>query len=120
MPSLRKGEIPFEAQYLYRRALDMKDNGKTKDALKYLKMAVTAAPCFSNAYNVMGNCLDEMGRYEEAITKYGKVLEFKPDDAEARFKQELVKKKIQYPGIRPEPGEEQSSDFYLNIPELKL
>ena len=98
IPPLRNAGIPLEAQCLYRCALDMKNSGKTKDALIYLKMAVSVAPRFSNAYNIMGNCLDEMGQYEEAIMKYNKVLEINPDHSEARFKREILEKKMQYTG----------------------
>jgi tetratricopeptide (TPR) repeat protein len=94
-------EIPLEAQYFYRRALEIKNdghgiknNGKEEEALKYLKLAVSIAPRFCNAYNAMGNCLDEMGRYEEAKRKYDKVLELNPQHTEARFKRAMVQKKI--------------------------
>jgi len=86
--------IPLEAQYLYRKALDIKNNGKNEDALKYLKMAVSIAPHFCNAYNAMGNCLDELGRYGEAMRKYEKVLKLNPEHAEARFKRAIIQKKI--------------------------
>jgi tetratricopeptide (TPR) repeat protein len=86
--------IPLEAQYLYRLALDLSMEGKKEDALRYLKKVVFIAPRFSNAYNAMGNCLDELGRYEDAIRKYDKVLEIDPHHAEARFKRALVVGKI--------------------------
>jgi len=86
--------IPIEAQSLYHRALDIKDIGKKEDALKYLKMAVMISPRFCNAYNAMGNCLDEMGQYYEAIQKYEKVLELNPFHMEARFKRDMVREKI--------------------------
>lgn len=86
--------ISLEAQYLYRYALDMIDDGKTEVGLKYLRMAVSLAPRFCKAYNVIGNCLDEMGRYDEAIRSYEKALEIDPQHAEARFKRSMVRKKI--------------------------
>ncbi|HVP96491.1 tetratricopeptide repeat protein [Methanoregula sp.] len=101
IPPLRSAGIPLEAQYLYRCALDLKTNGRKEDALNYLKMAVSVDPRFCKAYNVMGNCLDEMGRYEEAMKKYDKVLELNPGHAEARFKRELLQKKMQYDGRIP-------------------
>jgi tetratricopeptide (TPR) repeat protein len=96
MTPFRSTGIPLEAQYLYRQALDIKSNGKNEDALRYLKMAVSIAPHFCNAYNAMGNCLDEMGRYDEAIRKYAKVLKLNPEHGEARFKLEMIRKKIGY------------------------
>jgi tetratricopeptide (TPR) repeat protein len=86
--------IPLEAQYLYRHALDLSTEGKKESALKYLSMAVTIAPRFCNAFNAMGNCLDELGRFGEAVKKYEKVLEINPFHAEAKLKRALVMKKI--------------------------
>ena len=93
IPPSRSAGISLEAQYLYRNALDLKTNGKKEDALKYLNLAVTVDPRFSKAYNMMGDCLDEMGRYEEAIKKYEKILNLNPENKEVRFKLELVQKK---------------------------
>jgi tetratricopeptide (TPR) repeat protein len=95
IPRFRNDGIPLEAQHLYRCAQEMKDYGKNEDAVNYLKMAVLIAPRFSKAYNIMANCLDEMGRFEEAKKKYKKVLEINPDHTEAQFKLELIQKKIQ-------------------------
>ena len=54
------------------------------------------SPRFCNAYNAMGNCLDEMGRYDEAMRKYEKVLELNPQHTEVRFKRAMIQKKIIY------------------------
>ena len=78
------------------QGLHFKENGKKEDALKYLKMAVCVAPHFCDAHNAMGNCLDEMGRYDEAIKKYEKVLELNPEHTEAQFKRAMIEKKIRY------------------------
>ena len=94
MTALLNHGIPLEAQYLYRQALDRSMEGKKEDALRYLKKVVLIAPHFSNAYNAMGNCLDELGQYEDAIRKYDKVLTIDPLHAEARFKRMLVMEKI--------------------------
>ena len=59
-------------------------------------MAVSIAPQFCNAHNAMGNCLDEMGRYDEAMRKYEKVLELNPQHTEVRFKRAMIQKKIIY------------------------
>ncbi|HJX56068.1 MAG TPA: tetratricopeptide repeat protein [Methanoregula sp.] len=98
MMALSENEIPLEAQYLYRHALDLSTEGKKESALKYLSMAVCIAPRFCNAYNAMGNCLDELGRFGAAVKKYEKVLEINPFHAEARLKRALVMKKTEWAG----------------------
>jgi len=94
MKPVMRNPLPLEAQYLYRLGLFQSSEGKKEPALKFLKMAVTIAPRFCDAYNAMGNCLDELGRYEEAIRKYDKVLEIDPGHTEARFKRDIVRTKI--------------------------
>jgi tetratricopeptide (TPR) repeat protein len=98
MMALSENGISLEAQYLYRHALDLSTEGKKESALKYLSMAVCIAPRFCNAYNAMGNCLDELGRFGAAVKKYEKVLEINPFHAEARLKRALVMKKIDWAG----------------------
>jgi tetratricopeptide (TPR) repeat protein len=105
MKPFRSTVIPLEAQYFYRLAHEIKNNGqdlnnkmKQEAVLKYLKMAVFIAPHFCNAYNAMGNCLDEMGQYDEAIKKYEKVLELNPEHTEARFKRALILEKSGHEG----------------------
>ena len=94
MAPLRNTGIPLEAQYLYRQGLDYSLDGKMENAITSLRKAVLIAPRFCGAYNVLGNCLDELGRYEEAIGKYEKVIELDPDHTEARFKRDLVLLKV--------------------------
>ena len=96
--ALSENGIPLEAQYLYRHALDLSTEGNKESALKYLNMAVCIAPRFYNAYNIMGNCLDDLGRFGAAIKKYEKALEINPFHAEARLKRALVMKKIEWAG----------------------
>ena len=45
----------------------------------------------NNAYN-LGNALAQAGRLDEAIKAYQKVLEFNPDDADAKANKEIVEK----------------------------
>ncbi len=87
-------EFRWRLSTCYRRAQDMSMEGKKEDALRYLKMAVFIAPRFCKAYNSMGNFLDELGQYEDAIRKYDKVLDIDPLHAEARFKRNLVIEKL--------------------------
>jgi lipoprotein NlpI len=98
MTAVHNNGIPLEAQYLYRHALDLSGEGKKEIALKYLSMAVCIAPRFCNAYNAMGNCLDEIGQFGAAVKKYEKVLEINPFHGEAKLKRSLVMKKIERAG----------------------
>lgn len=93
--------LPLEAQYLYRQGLHLSSEGKKEEALRSFRMAVLIAPRFCNAYNAMGNCLDELGRYDAAMMNYGKVLEIDPLHTEARFKRELLRSKISRRAGRP-------------------
>jgi len=88
------GKIPPEAQYLFRKALSLSLEGKKVEALKYLRQAILIAPRFCKALNEMGNCLDEIGRYDEALIKFDRVIDIDPDHAEARFKREMSGNKI--------------------------
>ena len=113
--------IPLEAQYLYKQALDLSMEGKKEDALRYLKKVVFIAPRFSNAYNAMGNCLDELGRYEDAVRKYDKVLDIDPHHAEARFKRTLVIRKIlRSEVVKYHPGKKQFPKEELIDPEIPV
>ncbi len=121
MTMLPNNRIPLEAQYLYKQALDMSMDGKKEEALRYLKKVVFIAPRFSNAYNAMGNCLDELGRYEDAIRKYDKVLDIDPHHAEARFKRELVIRKIlRSEGVKSNLGKRQFPEKELIDPEIPV
>jgi tetratricopeptide (TPR) repeat protein len=110
MAALPTTKIPLEAQYLYRQALDLSMEGRKEEALRCLKKVVFIAPRFSNAYNAMGNCLDELALYEDAIRKYDKVLDLDPRHAEARFKRALVIGKIlRTESVKGKSGKEEVS-----------
>lgn len=89
----KAGALPLEAQYLYHRGLFLSQKGKKELAVRNLKMAVTLAPTFCEAHNVLGNCYDELGQPEEAIRQFQKVLALNPGHAAARFKLALMQRK---------------------------
>lgn len=66
--------IPLEAQYLYRRGLEMINQQNENGALVYLRQAVFIAPGFSKAYRELGTCLARLGRQEEASAYYLKAF----------------------------------------------
>jgi len=70
--------IPIEAQYLYRKAMELSLKGQTGMALNYFRQAVVIAPRYSQAYIQMGNCLARLGLYTEAIEKYQRAIQIDP------------------------------------------
>ena len=70
--------VPVEAQYLYRKALEMFRLGKPESALKYLKQAMVIAPRYSKALFEMGKCLTNLGEHEEARVRYEQAYQIDP------------------------------------------
>lgn len=70
--------IPIEAQYLYRKGLEMMNIGKTEAALAYFRQSVVLAPRYAKAIFEMGNCLALMGQYDAAMEKYNNAVEADP------------------------------------------
>jgi len=66
--------IPIEAQYLYRKGLELENAGKAEAALAYLKQSVILAPQYGKAIFEMGNCLALMGRHNEAMQYYTRAV----------------------------------------------
>jgi tetratricopeptide (TPR) repeat protein len=58
-------------------------NEQWKDALEILKILLNLKPDQDQAWHMRGYALDELGRYEEAITSYDRSLELKPDKDQA-------------------------------------
>jgi tetratricopeptide (TPR) repeat protein len=82
--------IPIEAQYLYRKAMELSQQGQTGMALNYYKQAVVIAPRYSQAYYEMGNCLARLGLFEEAIEKYRRAIHIDPSSPEPREKMDRL------------------------------
>lgn len=83
--------IPIEAQYLYRKALEMEDQGKDATALKYFRQALIIAPQYSKALYEMGNCFAHLGMFEEALAMYDKAIHLDPDAAEIHRKRDDIR-----------------------------
>lgn len=82
--------IPIEAQYLYRKAMELSLQGQMGMALTYYKQAVVIAPGYSQAYYQMGNCLARLGLYAEAIEKYQRAIKIDPSSTEPREKMDRL------------------------------
>jgi tetratricopeptide (TPR) repeat protein len=79
--------VPIEAQYLFKKAMEVYSMGKTETALKYLRQTTVIAPRYSKALFEMGNCLTELGQQEEANSRYEQAIQIDPALKEMREKQ---------------------------------
>jgi len=66
--------ISDAAQNHYRQASKLLHQGKTEDALHFLIQAVEIAPNYTEALHETGNCLQNLGRCEEASLYYSRAL----------------------------------------------
>ena len=65
--------IPLEAQYLYRRGVELSSQKKYEAAIKCLRQAIIIAPRFTGAYRELGGCFTHLGRVEDAVDCYLKL-----------------------------------------------
>jgi tetratricopeptide (TPR) repeat protein len=83
-----------DAEYLYRRAM----NGQGKDTpemiLENFDRAITLDPGYVTALNEKANFLDQIGRFDEALSCYDRALRIDPGSAEAWFNKGLTLKKM--------------------------
>ena len=82
--------IPIEAQYLYRKARELSEQGQTEMALNYYKQALVIAPNYSQVYYEMGDCLAKLGLYAEAIEKYRRAVHIDPATPEPHKKMDRL------------------------------
>ena len=82
--------IPIEAQYLFRKALEYSDHEQYETAVRYFRQAVVIAPRYSKAFYEMANCLAFLGKYDEAIAVYDRVIAIDPVLTEARIHRDMV------------------------------
>lgn len=71
-------KIPLEIQVLNRRAMEMSSHGNYLEALKIFSSVVFIAPRFARAQYEMGRCLENLGRYNEAIERFDKAKNLDP------------------------------------------
>jgi len=88
------GAPSLEAQVLYRRALERARQGRHEAALDDFRQVVMIAPHFIKALQEMGNTLDALGRYSEALTVYSRLLEIDPLNEGAATRRDMISKKI--------------------------
>ena len=70
--------IPIEAQYLFKKAMEMFRLGNHDNALKYLRQTILIAPKYSKALFEMSNCLTMLGEHDEARVRYEQAVQIDP------------------------------------------
>ncbi len=88
--------IPLEAQYVFRRGVDMVSQQNYEAALRYFRQAVFLAPRFSRAYMESGYCLARLHRYDEAAECFLKAFRMDPPGTSFFMEKNHL--------IRPSPG----------------
>lgn len=82
--SARKAESLQAAFDDYLRSLRLKRKGRLEDAALLLEQAVRREPAFPTGLMMLADLYRQMGRNEEALNTYLRVLELDPDRAAAR------------------------------------
>ncbi len=70
--------------------------------------ALAAQPDAASQYN-LGNALAKAGKLEEAVSAYERTLAMTPNDDDARFNHDLVKKLLEQQPPKPKPSKDESS-----------
>jgi tetratricopeptide (TPR) repeat protein len=83
-----------EAEYLVRQAQEKAMAGDHTSAEDYLKKAIAKYPHYAEAYTLLGNCQDCLGKQEDAIASYDMALQIDPGHAEAWFNKGMSLKKL--------------------------
>jgi hypothetical protein len=65
--------IPLEAQYLFRRGVELSGQKRDTAAARCLRQAIIIAPRFTGAYRELANCLARLDRMEDAADCYRKL-----------------------------------------------
>jgi tetratricopeptide (TPR) repeat protein len=71
-----------EAEYLYKRGLDLQEKGFVNEAITCYQDAITICPNNPGVYYNLGTLLKEKGKLNEAINYYRKVLQINPNHAD--------------------------------------
>lgn len=82
-----------EAEYLVRRAQENAMVGDHSQAVNYLKKAIDRYPRYAEAYVLLGNCQECLGKPEDALAAYDKALQIDSGHADAWFNKGMVLKK---------------------------
>lgn len=87
-------KISQNAEYFCRRASEASHAGDYLHALEYYDRALSTDPHYAGAWHEKGNCLDELGRCEEALASYDEAIRHDPYNAETWFNKGLILKRV--------------------------
>ncbi len=87
-------QISQNAEYFLRRASEASHAADYLHALEYYDRALATDPHYAGAWHEKGNCLDELGRCEEAIASYDEAIKHDPYNAESWFNKGLILKRL--------------------------
>ncbi|MBA3912551.1 MAG: tetratricopeptide repeat protein [Acidobacteriales bacterium] len=94
-----------KAENLYYAALDLFADGQAEDAIDKYRLAMEADPTFTDAMHGMTRALQDLKRYDEAITVAKRIAEVDPDDVLAHTSMSVI---YQKKGMIAEAEEESS------------
>ncbi|OPX72499.1 MAG: Tetratricopeptide repeat protein [Methanoregulaceae archaeon PtaB.Bin108] len=86
--------ITEKAEYFSRIGMESAGSGNFTGALASFDQALKEMPEYAAAWKEKANCLDAMGRCEDAIRCYDRAIQLDPGDAEAWFDKGLSMKKL--------------------------
>ncbi|OPX66172.1 MAG: Tetratricopeptide repeat protein [Methanoregulaceae archaeon PtaB.Bin056] len=87
-------QIAEKAGYYARLGMETAGAGNYAAALGYFDQALKEMPGHAAAWREKANCLDAMGRCEEAIRCFDQAIQIDPGDAESWFDKGLTLKKL--------------------------
>jgi len=93
MKGINSGDIPPEAEYLYRQAREKVNAGEYQQAVDILHRAVKIAPGHLHSLIVIGNCYEYLNQYDKAILYYEQVIQIDSFHADAWFNKGMSMKK---------------------------
>ena len=75
----------------------MSEEGRCEEAIRFYKLNLDlyAQGYYTHrTYNYLGHCFEELDRIEEAVHSYGRSLSFNPNNKQAEFRLNELRKKF--------------------------
>ena len=87
-------EISSEGAYFYELASEAANEGEYPSALEHIEKVIATDPKFAPAWHVKGNCLDGIGRCDDALKCYQNAIRLDPYSSESWFNKGAILKKL--------------------------